>query len=395
MGKIKVAFFAEILIEDFDGASRTMFQILRRIPRDDFEFMFFCGVEPDLELGFPVMKLPTLTIPGNGTYEAALPWFAKRKLRKALDDFKPDVIHFASPSPLGGFGNRYGREKGIPVVSIYHTHFLSYVSYYFRKAKFLIPFFQKWANNLTHQFYHDPKIVYVPVEEIIKDLKEKAGLNGHNLKLWPRGLDKQKFHPGKKDIARLRKYTENDKPNILFASRLVWEKNLQALIDLYNLCQEKGDPFNFVVSGDGVARKELEQKMPNAHFVGMLGHSDLSVLYASSDIFFFPSVTETYGNVVVEAMASGIPCIVANGGGPKSIIEHGVNGFINEPNDIEGYREIILKLLDDKELYHKMVLNGLNYTDALDWEYLVDSYFEDLRKLVHPETSKIPHPSIH
>ncbi len=382
MKKIRVAFFAEILTADFDGATRTMYQILDRIPREDFEFMFFCGVEPDKEMGFEVFKLPTVTIPYNTSYEAALPFLAKKKLNAKLEEFQPDIIHFASPSPLGSFANKYGIANNIPVVTIYHTHFISYVKYYFDFAKFTIPFFERKTKQITHSFYKDPRIVYVPTTEIIKDLKTKCNLGGNNLKLWQRGINNELFNPSKKDKSYIRDLVGNDNPNILFASRLVWEKNLQALIDLYKKCESENAQVNFIVAGDGVVRNELERKMPKAHFLGMLGHEDLAKTYASSDVFFFPSVTETYGNVVIEAMASGIPCVVANGGGPKSIVQHGFNGMICEENNIDQFWSTIQGLISDRELYHKLVHNGLEYTDSLSWDHLVNIYFEDLRHIV-------------
>jgi glycosyltransferase involved in cell wall biosynthesis len=369
-----------------------MYQILNRIPRDDFEFMFFCGVPPDKELGFDVFQLPTISIPYNTSYEAALPFLAKKKLTQKLEAFNPDVIHFASPSPLGSFANKYGIANNIPVVSIYHTHFISYVKYYFDFAKFTIPYFQKKAKEMTKRFYKDPHIVYVPTKEIIKDLKEKCELDGSNLKLWQRGINNKLFNPSKKDKAYLKELVGNDKPNILFASRLVWEKNLQSLIDFYKKCEAEKAEVNIIVAGDGVVRKELQRKMPNAKFLGMIGHEELAKVYASSDIFFFPSVTETYGNVVIEAMASGIPCVVANGGGPKSFITHGVNGMICEADNISEFWDAIRDLLNDKERYHKMVHDGLAFTDSLSWDKLANIYFEDLKHLVRKEGSfvKIP-----
>lgn len=381
MRKIKVAFFAENLINDFDGASRTVYQILNRIPRNEFEFMYFCGVLPNQDLDAEVFQFPAVTVPNNKTYKAAVPYFSKGRMWQALDDFQPDVIHFTSPSPMASYAKKYGKERGVPVISIYHTHYISYVKYYFRKLRFAIPWGKRLIEKVTHGFYNDLKTVYVPTNEIIGELKE-AGLQGHNLKLWQRGLDNELFSPDKKDPAYIRSITKNNNPVILFASRFVWEKNLQALIDLYKLCKSKGDALNFVIAGDGMAKKELVSKMPDAHFVGMVGHEELARLYASSDLFFFPSDTETYGNVVVEAMASGTPCVAANGGGPKSYLADGETAWLREANDITGYRDTINMLLSDKETYYRTVQKGLEFTKSLNWDDLVNAYFEDLRELV-------------
>ena len=136
--KTKVAFFADILVKNFDGASRTMFQIIERIPNDEFEFKFFCGLPPKNDIGHEVMKIPTIPIPFNSTYRLAIPMFSWFSMRKKLKAFKPDVIHIASPSPLGDFAFQFKRRRNIPVITIYHTHFLSYIDYYLRTIPFLI-----------------------------------------------------------------------------------------------------------------------------------------------------------------------------------------------------------------------------------------------------------------
>lgn len=381
MKKIRVAFFAEILIQDFDGASRTMFQILNRIPKEEFEFMFFCGVPPDKDLGFEVVKLPTFRIPFNSTYKAVFPHFSKKRMRKKLEEFQPDIIHFASPSPLGKFAKEYGLKNNIPVVAIYHTHFITYIKYYLRKIPFLTPFFFKKAVGITKDIYHNPDLVYAPTEQIIHELKTICGLEGENLKLWQRGINPDLFSPNKKDKRFLKDIVKNDFPTILFVSRLVWEKNLQTLIDLYKLCEKENAQVNFVVAGDGVARKEAEQRMPKAHFLGMIDHEKLSKLYASADVYFFPSDTETFGNVVIEAMASGIPVVVANGGGPKSFVKDGVNGFLCSTKDVNAYWKKIQLLFDDKSLRESIISNALEFTQSLSWESLVNTYFQDLKIL--------------
>lgn len=381
MKKYKIAFFAEILIDDFDGASRTMFQLINRIPKDEFEFIFFCAVPPKQDLGFEVVVVPALKIPFNETYKIGFPFFDKKRITKRLDEFMPDVIHFASPTPLAALAKKYAKENVIPVIGIYHTHFVSYMKYYFRKIPFLIPFFYKLAKKITKKYYDDPDKVYVPTLAIKKDLEINCGINNSKLKLWQRGIDSELFNPNKKDKKIIKRITKNDLPIILFASRLVWEKNLQLLIDLYKLYNSKNIPVNFIIAGDGVARKAAEKQMPNAHFLGMVDHEELSVLYASSDVYFFPSDTETFGNVVIEAMASGLPCVVANGGGPRSFINNGHNGFLVPPNEVHIYFEKIQQLLNDPELNRRFVAEGLKTTRAMDWDYLASIYFKDLKVL--------------
>lgn len=381
MEKYKIAFFAEILIDNFDGASRTMFQLINRIPRDEFEFMFFCAVPPKKDIGFEVVVVPALKIPFNETYKIGVPFFVKKRIHKKLDEFQPDVIHFASPTPLASLAKKYANENYIQSIGIYHTHFISYIKYYFRQVPFLIPFFFKIASRLTKKYYDNTDKVYVPTQAVIDDMRELCGIKNPNLQLWPRGIDTTIFNPARKSKPCIKNITNNNHPTILFSSRLVWEKNLQLLIDLYKLYESKNIPVNFVVAGDGVARKAVERQMPNAHFLGMLDHARLAVVYASSDVYFFPSDTETFGNVVIEAMASGLPCVVADGGGPKSFVNNGVNGFLCSPNDVTAYFEKIQQLLNDPKLYQSFVEEGLKTTKAMDWDELSKIYFRDLKIL--------------
>lgn len=391
MTKLKIAFFAEILIEDFDGASRTMHQLLDRIPKDKFEFLFFCAVPPKADLGYEIVQLPSTRIPMNKTYRAVFPYFSKNKITKKLDEFQPDIIHIASPSPLGKVAVNYAKRTDTPIISIYHTHFIKYVKYYLRKVPKLIDYFTNKIITKTNEFYKDIDLIYVPSTQVIDELQKLAKLKPNQLKLWQRGLDRKMFNPGKKNKAFITNITKNNHPTILFASRLVWEKNLKTLIGLYRLCQKQNLPYNFIIAGDGIAKNELMVKMPNAHFLGAISHDKLSTVYASCDVHFFPSDTESFGNVVIEAMASGLPCVVANGGGPMGYIQQGVNGFLVDAFKPERYLEKIQLILSDNNLREQMILKGLEFTNDLDWENLVNVYFDDVTNLAK-RTAEVPIP---
>ena len=172
------------------------------------------------------------------------------------------------------------------------------------------------------------------------------------------------------------KIVKNKRPNVLFASRLVWEKNLKTLIEIYKKNQQSDLPFNLIIAGDGIASQSLKNAMPEAHFVGKVSHSVLSKLYASCDAFVFTSISETYGNVVVEAMASGLPCVIADGGGSASFITNNINGFKVSPNDANQYLIAINRVLSDKKMKVRFISNGLEYVKGLDWESLANKYFD-------------------
>lgn len=380
MSKIKVAFFAEILIEEFDGASRTMFQLIHRIPKDRFEFLFIAGMGPEVIAGFPCVLLPSATIPVNRTYKMALPFLAPNRLEKALADFQPDVVHIATPSLLGNYALAYAQKSKLPVLSIYHTHFVSYIDYYLRRIPALIKPVRRAAERSQARFYNQVQIIYVPAESIAADMVA-FGVNPERIKIWKRGMNTHLFTPAKRNPARMQALTGNEWPTVLFASRLVWEKNLETLIRVFKLARALKLPCNFLIVGDGVARAACELEMPGAIFYGNTDHQDLSELYASSDIFFFPSISESYGNVVLEAMASGLPCVLADGGGSRDFIEQGENGFKCAPDDAQAYVEKIDILLKDSNLRRKFSEAGRAYSLKFDWQSLAETYFNDLQML--------------
>jgi glycosyltransferase involved in cell wall biosynthesis len=380
MRKTRVVFFAEILISDFDGASRTMFQLFNRIDPARFEFLFICASGPDQLHGFECFKVPAVPIPFNSKYVIGLPGLAAGRVRERVDAFRPDVVHIATPSFLGHFGLKYARERALPVISIYHTHFISYMSYYFRFVPFLIKTMEKAVQDKQNAFYNQCNLVYIPSTSIANELVG-MGLQQERIKIWKRGMDTSLFSPAKKDEAYLRNLTGNALPTVLFASRLVWEKNLETLIRIYEILEEQQIACNFVVVGDGVAAKDCRQRMPNAIFPGHLGHKQLSVLYASASVFVFPSVSETFGNVVLEAMASGLVPVIADGGGSRDFIDNGVNGFKCAPDDAACYVRDIRKVLEDTRLRASLSVAAVKYSQSYDWNELADTYFEDLTAL--------------
>lgn len=380
---MKVAFFAEILIKDFDGASRTMFQLIERIPEQDFEFMFICGMyQKDLKQSFQVLQISTLKIPGNETYRFSVPALKQKEITEALETFSPDVVHIATPSLLGNFGLKYATKNNIPVISIYHTHFISYIDYYLKSVPFLIKPVKRFVQKTYNSFYNKCNLAYVPSESISAELTQ-GGVHANVQKIWKRGIDLSLFSPQKRNTEIIQKITGNQHKTILFSSRLVWEKNLKVLINLYQLIEKENLPINIVVAGSGVAEEACREQMSKAHFLGHVDHETLSEIYASADAFMFPSVTETFGNVVLEAMASGLPCVIANGGGSKDFIQHGHNGFLCEPENANMYLQYFKEIFNDEVLAKTLKENSLAYSQTFNWDYLAQVYFHDLKALAH------------
>lgn len=385
--KIRVAFFSDILMRDFDGANKTMFQLIDRIP-EDYTYMFFCGMSSQNNAKHAVKEVPTFTIPANNTYKVALPNLYKSELKASLAMFRPDVIHIATPSSLGFFALNYAKKHGIPVLSVYHTHFISYIKYYLKNLPFLINFTESVIARTYRRFYNKCDVTYVPTRQIAHELV-KSGVSAENFKLWQRGINTSLFSPEKRERTFMLRVTGNDYPTLLFVSRLVWEKNLATLFEIYDRVQELGLKVNFLVAGDGVAEKAARARMRKAFFLGRLAHESLATVYASSDIFIFPSISEAYGNVVIEAMASGCVPVIARGGGSQALVDDGVTGFLCEPNEADAYIDKIQVLLTNHSLRKKMRAAGLKFTSTLSWENLSNEYFDDIERLAMGYSKKV------
>ena len=380
MQKTRVAFFADNLIENYDGAIRTMYQIIDRIPTGRFNYQFYTGEKPKHKFAHQLVQVPSIRLPINHNYKMAASFLATRSLEKSLDSFVPDVIHIATPSPLGHFALRYAQRNDIPVLSIYHTHFLSYVDYYLSQLSPLIPAARNYLISVMQSFYNLCDMVYVPTLCMKEELTQ-IGVFSNALTLWKRGLPTDTFSPDHRDEGYMRCLTSNVLPNVLFASRLVWEKNLATLIEIYKASEQDGLKYNFIIAGDGYALSSLKKEMPKAIFLGHCNHHILSKLYASSDVFLFPSISETYGNVVMEAKASGLPCVIAGGGGSQELVSDMESGCLCEPYATEEYLSRIDLVLTDRALRQKIIANGLKETQDLSWERLSERYFNDIHHL--------------
>ncbi|MBL4675329.1 MAG: glycosyltransferase family 1 protein [Mucilaginibacter sp.] len=365
-----------------------MYQLINRIDTARFEYLFIYGSGPDNIGTFDTFRVPHINIPVNAGYSLALPKRVKAQLNQKLKEFAPQVIHISTPSYLGNFALSHAESNRLPVLTIYHTHFISYVDYYFKYTPFLISPIKKRIAKGHKSFYNRCNKIYVPSTSIQQELAV-MGVMESRMQLWKRGIDTQLFNPVNRDKRVIERLTGNQNPTIMFASRLVWEKNLETLIAIYEKFRERGKQVNFLIVGDGSARQVCEKRMKTAIFTGKVNHHHLASLYASADVFLFPSVSETYGNVVAEAMASGLPCVVADGGGSKDFVAHGKDGFRCSPYDANDYVEKLETLLNNKPLAHHFATECIKHISQLSWAALAKTYFDDISLLVEPKVAPV------
>lgn len=367
--RMRVAYFSETLPPHIDGATRTIAQLVQTLEEQKVGFRFYSGVEPHPELPWrdQVYKVASLPFLPYDYYRFAVPFF--QRLRNDLDRFAPELIHAVNPTPLGIWAAGYGLKRQIPVVASFHTDFVSYLPYYGLGG------LERIGWNYLSWFYGRCAVTYAPSRTTAAVLEEH-GVN--DVELWQRGIDGSSFSPIFRSHGLRQAIGADHHPVLLFVGRLVREKNLDDLVDAVHLLAGRGHRFKLVMVGGGPMEGELRERLPDAHFAGYQRGESLSRWYASSDALVFPSTTETFGNVVLEAFASGLPAVGVARGGVQDLIDHGRTGFLARPRDAVSFADHIEVLLRDRALAAQLGAEALRTSAQYRWSvangHLLKSY---------------------
>lgn len=333
---MRVTYFTESLPPNTDGVVKTLVNLVDTLQQENIEFQFFSPVKPDHTYTWSQKVKQVKSVPFflYKDYKMGLPFF--EGIKRQMDEFKPDLIHICSPTLLGVYGLNYATRNNIPVVTSYHTHFIDYFSYY--GLSWLEP--TGWA--FLQWFHNKCKMTYAPSQSAINQLLSR-GIR--DVALWERGIELDKFSPKFRDMELRKSVRAENIPILLFVGRLINHKDLDVLAAADKILKAKGYFFKIVIVGDGPMRVELEERLPDAHYTGYQYGENLSKWYASADIFTFPSTTETFGNVILEAFASEIPAVGVNAGGVADIINHDFDGLIAQPKNPKDFAKNVERLL--------------------------------------------------
>ncbi|MBN1153612.1 glycosyltransferase family 1 protein [candidate division KSB1 bacterium] len=380
---MKVAYFTESLPPQTDGVARTLVNLIQTLETNHIEFRFISPFKPSNSIPWSdkVYKVSSVPFILYRDYRFSLPLLDRLELEDVLDSFAPDIIHTVSPTALGVMGLNYAIHNNIPAVSSYHTHFVSYFKYYG------LSLVESVGWNYLRWFYNQFNRVFVPSKSTADELSQKGF---ENIELWQRGIDMSRFSPTyRSDALRESLGASTDDCILLFVGRLVKEKDLDDLVEMDKILKQDGVQYKLVLVGDGPMREELEENLPEAHFTGYLHNEDLSRLFASSDIFVFPSTTETFGNVILEAYASGIPVVSVDKGGVADLIKHGETGFIAKSNNPADFAKHVRTILTDAEKRRLLGANAKRYSAEFNWDYinkkLIQSYQETIDQYTEHE----------
>ena len=435
----RIAVFTGAYSHIVDGVSLTLNKLVAFLESQGHEVLV---VAPTLPGGKSAVKnppgtlLPTLSlaVPFRPEYRGSLPMTPS--MANELNTFAPTIVHIATPDILGLDAMRWvhfynskmaptttdGKKTAVPVVCSYHTRFNAYLKYY--SLQIAEPVLWKYLQS----FYSGCSHVYPPTPEVGNELVEH-GILPEQVRLWPRGVNITHFSPTRRsdDFRRSIIGVEADDPAVnekaimLFVSRLVLEKGLGVFAETVEMMMRDGVDAHVVVVGEGPARKQLEERFRNTMkhdsttsrrgggrrapswsysssssspgttvtFLGAMNGVPLAEAYASSDFFFFPSLTEGWGNVALEAMASGLPVIGAHATGTTFLVKTNITGFLAEPDDAASMLSYVKLLVGNEQLRKSMSARARQWATSFTWDRAFSLLMRHYKEAIDNEISAL------
>lgn len=379
-------------IDDLNGVSVSLRQIANQSRKLGYQLRLFTSVEED-KISTP---LPEGTLNQKPIYSEKVPGYEQQTITfpslltmmKTISDEQPDQIVISTPGPVGLGALVCAKLMDIPAKTIYHTDFGEQI---FRMTN--ESFISNFVDQVVNAFYSQADHVYVPSMSYINKLAD-AGIDRSKMSIFPRGIDTNLYKPAT-DKESANHLISNNKLNgeftLLFAGRISEDKNLSLLVRIFELANQSApERYNLVVAGDGPYLKTLKQKtsnLTNVHYTGRIDSDELVSWYQASDLLVFPSHTDTFGMVVLEAQACGTPCLVTASGGPKEIIENQKTGLVVSTDEEQDWYQAI-------DYYYQQSLNHSDqYQQMLEYctqRVLANNSWDSIFETVLGEECRLP-----
>jgi len=383
---MRVAIITENFLPKLDGVTRTLARLLEHLQEQGHQALLlgpdsgmdcYAGAEVVGTAGLPLPVYPELRV------NLFRPLFVRR-----LREFQPDIVHLVDPVALGAMGLAAARLLNIPIVSSYHTNLAAYCSH------FGFPILTRPMLSYNRFLHNQCALTFCPSLSTAAKLRMQGF--GH-VRLWPRGVDTTLFYPGRRsEVVRrswLNVHDERDVPVILYVGRVSWEKNLHVLVQAYQRMDHQR--CHLIIVGDGPARAEIQEQLADAPvtFTGYLRGEALAEAYAAADIFAFPSVTETFGQVVLEAMASRLPVVGLLSEGVCDLVVDGQTGYLldaqhlAEEEAIAGYQANLSRLVEAEDQRCAMGLAALDAAQKYSWYEAMERLLQGYQEVIDDSNS--------
>jgi phosphatidylinositol alpha 1,6-mannosyltransferase len=360
-----------------DGVAITLNRLVAYLERRGIAVLVFAPTAKLAAMAHAgeLVSVPSVPVPFHSEYRFALG--LPKAARKKLKDFKPNLFLLAAPDPLGHSALKVAQSMKVPAVASFHTRLDTYLK---------LGFLENWGRNYLRRFYMRCRMVYPPSQSMADILREQGIAT--NLEVWGRGIDSDLFSPEKRSLVWRRSLGISDDDVVVsFVSRLVKEKNTAIFIQVLQQLNANKVNFRTLIVGQGPEETHLREALPEAIFAGYLGGEELARAYASSDIFFFPSESETFGNVTLEAMASGIPTVCADASGSNSLVDDAVTGYLQDAKKISGFVSHITELVQNSMLRHGMGEAARKRALTFNWDLILDKLVASFLRIANEKSA--------
>ena len=375
---LRVALFSGNYNYVRDGANQALNRLVEYLLRQGAAVRIYSPRvrKPAFQHVGDLVGVPAMPLPGRSEYR--LPLVLTPGVKKDLHRFDPTMIHIASPELLGHAALRHARKNDLPAIASVHTRFETYPRYYG------FAYLEPGVEAALRRFYRRCDAIFAPSDSMAQLLRDQR--MNFDVGIWSRGLDRGVFNPERRDTGWRRAQGIGDDELVVgFCGRLVMEKGLDVFAGTIDQLDRRGASVRALIVGDGPARDWFEKRLGgNAVFAGFQHGTDLGRATASMDVMLNPSVTETFGNVTLEAMACGVPVVAADAVGSSSLVVPGVTGSLVRPGAIAAFADAIERYARDPGARHAAGAAGRRESRAYEWDTvnqsMVDGYLRIARQ---------------
>ncbi len=373
---LRIALFSGNYNITVDGANKALNRLVGYLLSQGAQVRVYSPTvdNPEMEPTGDLVSLPSVPIPTRSEYR--LSSGINARIKRDLEAFKPNVVHVSAPDASGHRAVTWARARGLPVLASVHTRFETYLKYYH------LGFAAPLMIALQRRFYRRCDALVAPSESMAHELRKER--MSYDIDIWSRGVDRTVFNSQRRDLAWRRELGLADEDYVIgFLSRLVMEKGLDVFADTIDLLNRRKVPHRVLVVGDGPARDWFEARLPGAVFTGFLAGTELGRAVASMDTMFFPSETEAFGNVSLEAMACGVPVVAAAATGSQNLIDDGQSGRLIAPGAVHLFAEALRGYARDAKLRARHGQAGEQRSRDFSWDQInqvvADTYLRLIR----------------
>ena len=376
---LRIALFSGNYNITVDGANKALNRLVGYLLSQGAQVRVYSPTvdHPELEPTGDLVSLPSVPIPTRSEYR--LSSGVNARIKRDLAEFRPNVLHVSAPDMSGHRAVTWARKRGIPVVASVHTRFETYMRYYH------LGWTEPLIVAILRRFYRRCDALIAPSVSMTQLLHEQR--MNRDISIWSRGVDRTIFNPQRRDLDWRRGLGIGDGEFVIgFLSRLVMEKGLDVFCDAIDRLQASDVPHRVLIVGDGPARDWFAARLPTAVFTGFLDGADLGRAVASMDTMFFPSETEAFGNVSLEAMACAVPVVAAAATGSENLIDDGRSGRLIAPGTdaVADYAEALRAYALDPQLLARHGQAGEAHSRAFSWDQINQTVADTYIRLAGP-----------